>query len=333
MSGATARKRVLSGIQPNGRLHIGNYVGALSVWVAQQRETENFFCIADLHALTVPEAMQGPELRRQSREVAALYIACGIDPHASVMFLQSGVAAHPYLGWILTCCTPLGWLERMTQFKSKSEGRETVGAGLFTYPCLQASDILLYQPDLVPVGEDQKQHIELTRDIAQRFNGLFGECFKLPAPQIRASGARIMGLDDPETKMSKSYSSRPGHGIFMLDDPKVIQKTIMTAKTDSGGELRFDLAGAGVRNLLTLFEVLSGESRAAIEARFVGKGYGGLKKAVAEVVIEKLRPIQEQHRELMRDAGELDRLLAEGARRAAEVADHTLSRVRQLTGL
>lgn len=333
MSADATRKRVLSGIQPNGRLHIGNYVGALSVWVAQQRETENFFCIADMHALTVPEAIKGPELRQQSRDVAALYIACGIEPRESPIFLQSAVLAHPYLGWILTCCTPLGWLERMTQFKAKSEGRETVGAGILVYPCLQASDILLYQPDLVPVGEDQKQHIELTRDVAQRFNSMFGECFKLPAPQIRASGARIMGLDDPEVKMSKSYAHRPGHGIYLLDEPKVIQKTIMTAKTDSGSELRFEHATAGVRNLLTIYEVLSGESHAAIEARFVGKGYGTLKKALAEIVIEKLRPIQERYRELTADRGELDRLLADGAQQAAAVADRTLAKARELTGL
>ena len=338
MTPAAARKRVLSGIQPNGRLHIGNYVGALSVWVERQAEFENFLFIADLHALTVPEAVRADDLRRQSREVAALYIACGLDPAQTTMFLQSAMPAHPYLAWILTCCTPLGWLKRMTQFRARVErlsgDGDSVGAGLFTYPALQAADILLYQPDFVPVGEDQKQHVELTRDLAARFNALFGECFKLPAPLIRASGARIMGLDDPGVKMSKSLAEKsPGHAIELLDEPARIKKKIMSAKTDSGRECRWDHAEPGVLNLLTLFQVFSGESKQAIEERFAGKGYGELKKALAEVVVEALRGPQERYRELTADPGHIERVLAAGAQRAAQVAEATLTRARELTGV
>lgn len=334
MNFSSERKTVLSGVQPTGVLHIGNYVGALSVWVENQRQFNNLFCIADLHALTIPEAIKAAELRRQAREVAALYVACGIDPATSVIFRQSAVSAHAYCGWILNCCTPLGWLHRMTQFKSKSEQHETIGAGLLTYPTLQAADILLYNPDLVPVGEDQKQHVELTRDIALRFNNLFGECFKLPAPLIRESGARIMGLDDPTLKMSKSLAAtRPGHAIRLLDEPARIKKTIMSAVTDSSGEIRWEHASPAVRNLLTLYEVFSREPREAAQQRFAGQGYGTLKKALVEVVVEALRPIQEKFRELTSDPHELENLLTYGAQRAAAIADKTLAQARHLTGL
>lgn len=327
-------KRVLSGIQPSGHLHIGNYIGALSVWVKNQSEYENYFCIADLHALTVPERVTPDRLRSQSREVAALYLACGIDPQKSVIFLQSAVPAHAYLAWILTCCTPLGWLKRMTQFKSKAGDSEAVGTGLLTYPALQAADILLYQPDFVPVGEDQKQHVELTREIGRRFNVLFEGNLRLPQPLIRKSGARIMGFDDPTLKMSKSLAeSRPGHAIRLLDDPRTIRKTIMSAKTDSGREIRFDDPSPGIRNLLTVYEACSGESRDVVQSRFAGKGYGELKKATVDAVVAVLEPIHRTYDELTRDHSHLEEVLTNGAERASRVASATLADVRRCCGL
>jgi tryptophanyl-tRNA synthetase len=335
LSSAAHKKTVLSGIQPTGILHIGNYIGALSVWVANQHQYNNLFMIANLHALTVPESIKSAELRENARRVAALYIACGIDPHESVIFLQSDVPAHPYLAWILTCCTPMGWLERMTQYKSKAALQETVGTGLFTYPSLQAADILLYKADLVPVGEDQSQHVEITRDIAQRFNHLFGEdYFPLPELYLRKSGARIMGFDDPTAKMSKSMAeTKKGHAISLLDDPGTIKKTIMSAVTDPGSETRFDYASPGVLNLLTLYEVLTGQSRPAIEDKFAGKGYGFLKRELVDTVVKTLEPIQTRYREITEREGYLDELLASGAARASAIADQTLADVRRLTGV
>ncbi len=330
----TRKKTVLSGVQPTGSLHLGNYVGALSVWVENQSQYNNLFCVANLHALTIPEAVNAAELRHNSRQVAALFIAAGIDPEESIIFIQSDVPAHPYLAWILGCCTPLGWLERMTQYKTKSAQAETIGSGLLNYPALQAADILLYKADFVPVGEDQTQHIEITRDIAQRFNHLFGECFPLPAPLTRASGARVMGFDDPTVKMSKSIAeTRPGHAVSLLDDPDTIRKVIMRAVTDPGNETRFDYAQPGVKNLLVLYEVLSKEPRAAIEEKFAGKGYGFLKRELADLVIETLKPIQERYRQITTEPGYLDRLLAEGAGRASAIAERTLAEVRQLVGV
>ena len=327
-------KRMLSGIQPSGRLHIGNYIGALAVWVENQAEYENYFCIADLHALTVPERVTSKKLRRQSREVAALYIACGIDPKKSVTFLQSAVPAHTDLAWILTCCTPLGWLRRMTQFKAKTGNSDAVGTGLLTYPALQAADILLYQPDFVPVGEDQKQHVEITREIGRRFNVLFGGNLRLPDPMIRASGARIMAFDDPTSKMSKSLAeTSPGHAIGLLDPPESIRKAIMSAKTDSGREVRCDNPSPGIGNLLTVYEVFSGEPREAVENRFAGRGYGELKKAIVDVVLAALDPIQRAYDELTRDPGHLEKVLAAGAERASQVANRTLTDVRRCCGI
>ncbi|MCA9906598.1 MAG: tryptophan--tRNA ligase [Anaerolineae bacterium] len=331
---APRKKIVLSGVQPTGVLHIGNYIGALSLWAQQQYEYKNYFMIADLHALTIPESIKAKELRASSRRVAALYIASGIDPEENVIFLQSAVPAHPYLSWILGCVTPMGWLERMTQFKTKSGQTESVGTGLFTYPVLQAADILLYQADYVPVGEDQRQHVELTRDIAARFNHLFGKCFRLPEGLYRTTGARVMGFDDPASKMSKSLAEqRTGHAVNLLDPPNVIKKTIMSAVTDSGNEARFEHASAGVRNLLELYEVLTKEPREQIENRFHGQGYGNLKKAVTEAVVETLRPIQERYQQITNEPGYLDDLLAKGAERASQVADRTLAKARQLTGV
>ena len=331
---APRKKVVLSGVQPTGGLHLGNYIGALSLWAQQQYEYQNYFMIADLHALTIPENIKAKELRSNARSLAALYIASGIDPEENVIFLQSALPAHPYLAWVLGCVTPMGWLERMTQFKYKSEQAVSVGTGLFAYPALQAADILLYQADYVPVGEDQRQHVELTRDIAARFNSLFGSCFRLPEGLYRASGARVMGFDDPTVKMSKSIAEeRPGHAVRLLDPPNVIKKTIMSAVTDSGNEARFEHASPGVRNLLELYEVLTKEPREQIEQRFHGGGYGTLKKAVVEVVVEALRPIQERYHQITSEAGYLDALLARGAERAGIVAERTLAKARKLTGL
>ncbi|HML20155.1 MAG TPA: tryptophan--tRNA ligase [Aggregatilinea sp.] len=328
------RKRVLSGVQPSGNLTIGNYVGALRQWAREQYNFESFFCVVDLHAITVPYTPA--ELRQKTREVAALYLACGIDPEASTVFVQSHVRAHAELTWLLNCITPLGWLNRMTQFKDKSakQQADSVSTGLLDYPVLMAADILLYQADAVPVGEDQKQHLELTRDIAQRFNHLFSDTFNIPEPMIPPTGARIMGLDNPNAKMSKSETGSEYHAVYLLDPPNRARKKVMRAVTDSGREIRFssDPERAGVNNLLELYEALTAQSREAIEQRFEGQGYGELKKAVAEAVVETLGPIQQRYEELTRDSSYIDNLLARGAERAAEVANDTLKTVRDRMG-
>jgi len=329
-----ARARVFSGVQPTGSLHLGTYVGALQQWVAQQHERDGIFCVVDLHALTVPEDVVPARLKEQVRSVAALYFAVGIEPENNLVFVQSAVREHTELTWLLNCVTPLGWLYRMTQFKSKSEGRESVGTGLLDYPVLMAADILLYDTAYVPVGEDQVQHIELTRDLAQRFNNLFGEVFKIPKPQIPVVGARIMGLDEPTVKMSKSIAvHRPGHAINLLDDPATIKKAVMSAVTDSGRELRFEHASPGVRNLLSIYQVLTRKTPAEIEAEFEDAGYGHLKKAVVEVVVETLGPIQARYHEYMNDRAQLEALLAAGADRAREIAGATMERVRAAMGV
>jgi tryptophanyl-tRNA synthetase len=328
------KPRVLSGVQPTGKVHIGNYIGALSLWAENQDRYDSLFCVVDLHALTIPEAIKPDDLRSKSREVAALYIACGIDPAKSSVFLQSEVHEHAELCWILNCVTPLGWLHRMTQFKSKSAQLESVGTGLLTYPVLQAADILIYEANFVPVGDDQRQHIELTREIAQRFNFMFSETLVLPEALIRETGARIMAFDDPTTKMSKSIGEKvQGHSIGVLDPPKVIKKTIMRAVTDSGNEVRFEHAGAGVLNLLSLYQALTGEPREKIEAHFEGRGYGALKKEVVEVVVATLEPIRERWQELMADRSQLDAILNQGTERARSIASRVLDRVKQAVGL
>lgn len=334
MTRHTAPVRVFSGVQPTGDLHLGTYTGALRQWVANQDERDNIFCVVDLHALTVPEAIDPGRLRDQVRSVAALFIAAGIDPERSTVFVQSHVREHAEITWLLNCVTPLGWLYRMTQFKSKSEGRDSVGTGLLDYPVLQAVDILLYDTDVVPVGEDQVQHIELTRDIAARFNSLFGEVFKLPKAEIPAAGARIMGLDDPLVKMSKSIGvTTPGHAINLLDDPKTVRKSIMAAVTDSERELRFEHASPSVKNLLTIYQVLSGKSMAIIEAELDGGGYGTLKKALVEAVVGTLEPLQARHAELMNDKAELDAILAAGADKARAIASVTARRAMAAMGV
>lgn len=328
------RPRVFSGVQPTGALHLGSLIGALTPWVRNQQRYQNRFCIVDLHALTIPEAIEPDRLRTRVREVAALYLAAGIDPEHSAIFVQSQVPAHAELAWVLTCVTPLGWLERMTQFKSKAGESGRAGAGLLTYPVLQAADILLHDTNLVPVGEDQRQHVELTRDIAQRFNHLFGETFVVPEAVIRSSGARVMGFDDPTTKMSKSIGgSKAGHAIGLLDPPDLIRRTVMRAVTDNVSETRFDHASPGVLNLLVIYEALSDEPRAAIEARFDGQGYGELKSAVADLVIATLTPIQQRFEEINLDPDMLTEILDHGAERVRPLADATMARVRRATGL
>lgn len=324
-------KIVFSGIQPSGNLHLGNYLGAIKRWAAGQDEYDSIFCVVDMHAITVP---QDPEtLRAQTRELTGLLVACGIDPERSVLFVQSHVTAHAELAWILNCITPVGWLERMTQYKEKAARQDSVSTGLLDYPVLQAADILLYQAHLVPVGEDQRQHVELTRDIAGRFNYLYGETFVLPEALIAQAGARIMGLDDPTSKMSKSADTRY-HAIGLLDDPDEIRATVRRAVTDSGREIIFsdDPEKAGVNNLLTIYQLLSGHSEEEIEDHFAGKGYGELKREVAEVVVESLRPIQRRYNELARDPATIDDILGAGAEEARRRSAPTLHAVKERVG-
>ncbi len=325
-----SKKRVFSGVQPSGSLHLGNYIGAIRNWVEDQDQFDNIFCVVDQHAITVD--YDPDELRANTREVVGLYLACGLDPEKSVLFVQSHVPEHTELAWLLNCVTPMGWLERMTQFKDKSgDQRERVSAGLFTYPALMAADILLYQTHQVPVGDDQKQHVELTRDIAERFNRLFGEVFVVPEPLIREVGARVMGLDEPTRKMSKSIESQH-HSIGLLDDPKKLRKTIMRAVTDSQTDIVFDAERPGVFNLLTIYQALSGQGREEIEAQFVGKGYGDLKGAVADQVLAALEPIQARYREVTEDPAYIDGLLEESAAKLRPIVDDTMDRVRRAMG-
>jgi len=327
------RPRVFSGMQPSSVLHLGNYIGALKHWVAGQDQRDNVFCVVDLHVLTIPEAVRAAELRARSRSVAALYFAAGIDPERSTVFVQSHVPEHAEASWLLGCVTPLGWLQRMTQFKAKTEGRESIGSGLLTYPSLMAADILLHDTDEVPVGEDQMQHVELTRDLAIRFHHLFGETFVMPRAVIPSQGARIMAFDEPTAKMSKSTAEeRPGHAVFLLDPPNVVKKTIMSAVTDSGMEFRFEHASPGVRNLYSVWQALDGRPMAELEGE-ISKGYGELKKRVVEVVVEALTPIQARYAELMADPAELDALLARGAERARERAVRTIERMKRAMGV
>lgn len=324
--------RVFSGIQPSGTLHLGNYLGALRRWVDEQDAKENFFCVVDMHAIT--ELPDPDTLRHDIHASAAIYLGAGLDPSKSTIFVQSHVRAHAECCWILNCVTPVGWLERMTQFKSRSAGRGSVGTGLLVYPVLQAADILLYDANEVPVGEDQKQHVELARDIAQRFNHRYGDTFVLPKAVIPKTGARIRAFDDPSRKMSKRESHVRGHAVRLSDEPDEIRETISRAVTDSGREIVFsdDPDKAGVNNLLEIYELLTGYDRPAIEAAFEGKGYGALKNEVAEVVIEALRPVRERYRTFMSDPAELDDLLGKGATRAADIAEPKVQDVKRKVG-
>ena len=323
-------KRVLSGVQPTGNLHIGNYLGALKNWVKIQYDYESIFCIVDLHAITV---YQEPlELQAKIREVAALFLACGIDPKHSAIAVQSSIHAHAELAWMLTCVTPVGWLQRMTQFKAKSAEQDTVGDGLLQYPVLMAADILLYQAAIVPVGDDQSQHLELARDIAQRFNSLYGDTFVMPATSLPTVGARVMGLDDPEKKMSKSATGT-GHAVGLLDPPDQIRKKIMRATTDSNPAVDFETMGAGVRNLLGIFQGFSDWSDDKMRAHFSGMRYGDLKKQVAAQVVESLAPIQKRYAEIVAEPGYLSGILQDGAARVSTVANATVELVKQRMGL
>ncbi len=328
------KARIFSGIQPSDELHIGNYLGAVKNWVAAQGKNDSIYCVVDLHVLTLPEEIDPKVLFENSRKLIATLMACGLDPKQNIIFIQSHVREHTELAWILNCVTPLGWLHQMTQFKSKSERTKSIGTGLLDYPVLQAADIILYDTTEVPVGEDQVQHIELTRDIATRFNNLFGETFLLPKAVVPKVGARVMGLDEPEVKMSKSIArARPGHAIGLLDDEKKLKKAIMSAVTDSERETRFEHASRGVVNLLEIYESLTHEPREAIEVRFEGKGYGELKKAVLGAVIDTLKPIQARYFELMNDRAELEAIIKQGADQAREMAVKTMDKVRKAVGV
>lgn len=332
MSKTNQKPRVFSGVQPSGKPHIGNYLGAIKRWVAEQDEKENFFCIVDMHAIT---RYQDPEyLRRMTRELAAIYISSGLDPQRSTIFVQSQVHEHAELSWILNCVTPVGWLERMTQYKVKSQEKQSVSAGLLGYPVLQAADILLYDADQVPVGEDQKQHVELARDIAQRFNRLYGNTFVLPEAFISNVGARIRAFNDPSRKMSKSEAHLRGHAIGLVDEPDEIRYVVRRAVTDTGSEIKFseDPEKAGVNNLLEIYELMTGESRAEIETHFNGKGYAYLKDEVAEVIIEGLSEIRDLYHALIKDPAEIDRLLALGSERASSVANPKMDLVKRKVG-
>jgi len=331
MMAENAKKRVFSGIQPSGELHIGNYLGSIRNWAEDQGEHDNIFCVVDQHAIT---ADHDPEmLRRSTREVAGVYLAAGLDPERCTIFVQSHIPEHTELAWLLSCSTPMGWLQRMTQFKDKSEGqRERVSAGLFTYPVLMAADILLYQTDGVPVGEDQKQHVELARDIAQRFNNLYGEVFTVPEPWIRSVGARVMGLDDPTRKMSKSETGQY-HSIGMFDEPKLIRKKLGRAVTDSERDIVFDPQRPGVYNLLGMYRALSGQTVEEIEAHFAGKGYGDLKGDLADLVVAALEPIQTRYEEITDDPGYIDGVLHDSVTRIRPVVDETMTKVRMAMGL
>ena len=317
-------------MQPTGNLHIGNYLGALKNWVRIQHDYECIFCIVDLHAVTV---FQDPaELRAKINEIAALYLAAGIDPKDCAIMVQSAVPAHAELAWMLTCVTPIGWLERMTQYKVKAAKQESIGDGLLQYPVLMAADILLYQAGIVPVGEDQAQHLELTRDIAQRFNSLYTDTFVVPNTSLPTVGARVMGLDDPTQKMSKSATGL-NHAVALLDPPAKIRKTIMRATTDSNPEVDFETAGPGVLNLISIYQAFSGEPDDAVKARFTGMRYGDLKKQVAEMVIAHLEPFQQRYREITGDPAYLADILRDGADRVAPIANSTVRTVKQRMGL
>ncbi|OJX43868.1 MAG: tryptophan--tRNA ligase [Chloroflexi bacterium 44-23] len=329
--GKSVKQRVFSGIQPTGNIHIGNYLAAIRRWADLQSDYENIFCVVDLHAITIPQDPQ--TLKVKNREVAALLFAAGIDPKLSSVFIQSHISAHSELAWILNCFIPIGWLRRMTQFKEKSKKQdEVITMGLFDYPALMAADILLYATDLVPVGDDQKQHVELTRDVAQRFNSMYGETFKLPESITPDIGGRIMGLSDPSKKMSKS-DTKSENSIFLLDSPDVIRSKVMRATTDSMREIRFDKNRPSINNLLTIYELFSRKGRVEIEAQFEGKGYAYFKNALADEIVENLRPLQVRYYQLMDDFSYIDGLLKDGSLKVEPIAVKTLDEVKEKIGL
>ena len=323
-------KRVFSGVQPTGNIHIGNYLGALKQFVELQEENECIYCIVDMHSITVPQDPK--ELRKNTLDVAALYLAVGVDPSKSIVFVQSDVPGHSELSWVLTCNSYTGELSRMTQFKDKSKGKESAPTGLFTYPILMAADILLYDTDIVPVGNDQKQHIELCRDIAIRINNKYKKTFVVPDGRFLKAGARIMALDDPEKKMSKSAENIHSR-ISLLDVPSKIKKSIMRATTDSEGSIRFDPENKpGITNLLNIYSVFSGKDISEIEKDYDGRGYGDFKKDLVEVTVDALTPIKERFNEI-RNSEELIKTLKDGAERAGVIAERTMKRVKDNFGL
>ena len=330
----TAKKIMLSGIKPTGDLTLGSYLGAIKNWAERAEQYDCYYFMADLHALTTRN--NPADLRRRTLEQLAQYVACGLDPEKNTLFIQSHVPAHAELGWVLNCYTMFGELSRMTQFKDKSaKNADNINGGLFTYPSLMAADILLYQPDYVPVGEDQKQHVELTRDVAQRFNNLYGQTFKVPEPFIPEVGARVMDLLDPHSKMSKSDEIGNGR-VCLMDKPEDIARKFKRAVTDSDTEncVRYDPENKpGVANLMSIYAAVTGESFEQIEAEFAGKGYGAFKPAVGDAVIETLRPIREEAQKIMADKAYLDALCKDGAERASRIAEKTLRKVYKKVGL
>ncbi len=325
--------RVFSGMQPSGEPHLGNLLGAWVNWVAMQREAESIYCVVDLHAMTSPTEHDPDTLRHRTVDLATSMLAVGVDPEQSILFVQSHVHEHAECTWLFNCITGFGELRKQPQFKEKSEGHESVSAGLFDYPVLQTADILLYHADEVPVGEDQRHHIELARDIGQRFNHRFGEVFTLPKAVHPPAGARVMDLQDPASKMSKSQSSEKGI-VRVLDDPKRIEKKVKSAVTDSATDIRFDRdEKPGVSNLLEIFSAATGRGIEELAREYDGRGYGAFKSAVAEAVVELLRPIQQRHHELADDPGEVARLLEVGADKARALAAPTLARAKDAMGL
>ncbi|WP_042349497.1 tryptophan--tRNA ligase [Bacillus massiliigorillae] len=323
-------KTIFSGIQPSGLMTLGNYIGAMSQFVELQHEYNCYFCIVDQHAITVPQ--ERLQLRKNIKSLAALYIAAGIDPNKATIFIQSEVPAHVQAGWMMTCTSYIGELERMTQFKDKSSGKEAVSAGLLTYPPLMAADILLYDTDIVPVGDDQKQHMELTRDLAERFNKKYSEVFKIPEIRTPKIGARIMSLQDPLKKMSKSDPNPKGF-IALLDEPKVIEKKIKSAVTDSDGIVKYDVENKpGISNLMSIYSILGNISVEEIEQKYEGKGYGDFKGDLAQVVVNALKPIQDKYNELI-NSKELDDILDAGAEKANKAANKMLRKMNNAMGL
>ena len=330
--GDKAKKRIFSGVQPSGHLTLGNYLGALKNFALLQDEYDCIYCVVDLHSLTV---RQNPEeLRHRSYTVLALYIACGLDPEKNILFIQSHVPAHSELAWVLGCYTYMGELGRMTQFKEKSARHsENINSGLFTYPVLMASDILLYNADLVPVGDDQKQHLELTRDVAQRFNNIYGETFVVPEPYIPKQGARIMSLQDPDKKMSKSDENK-NNFISIIEEPSSIMKKFKKAVTDSGTEIMYDeVSKPGISNLISIYATVTDKTIQEVEKEFENSRYGEFKMAVGEAVVNRLTPIREKYNEIINDKEYLDRILKDGAERANEIASKTLDEVYRKIGL
>jgi tryptophanyl-tRNA synthetase len=332
MPSPSDKPRVFSGIQPSGGLHLGNYLGAIRNWVRDQDKYDNIFCIVDLHAITLPQ--DPAELRENTLDLAAIYLASGLNPEQA-MFVQSHIPAHSELAWIFESFTPIGWLERMTQFRDRTSrhGRERIGTGILTYPALMAADIMLYDTRYVPVGEDQRQHIEYTRDLGQRINQRFGNILVIPEALIQKAGAEIKGLDDPEKKMSKSLAAgSPGHAIFMLDSPDVIRKKLARAQTDAEPAVRFP-AGPGVRNLLEIYRTIRDLDWPAVEAEFSGKPYSVLKTVIADAVVDVLAPIQQRYRDIRSDDAALMQGLRQAAARLTPIANATLERVQKAAGL